>query len=72
MWSTKKRRRREHFDRQLTAAGQHEPIIRLVDTTIFTSATTAGERHSHRNPGRLGGHQFRIDGVLTQAIAADC
>jgi type IV pilus assembly protein PilB len=42
---------------RLTAQGDISPIIRPVDTTIFTALLQRAVRYSHRDPRRLGVHQ---------------
>src|SRR5690349_21444482 len=53
---------------KLTAAGDTSPIIRLVDTTIFTALQRrASDIHIETQDDSV--HiKFRIDGVLTQAM----
>src|SRR5216117_2757923 len=53
---------------KLTAQGNMSPIIRLVDTTIFTALQRrASDIHSETQDDSVG-IKFRIDGVLTQAM----
>src|SRR3954468_8443830 len=53
---------------KLTAAGDISPIIRLVDTTIFTALQRrASDIHIETQDDSVG-IKFRIDGVLTQAM----
>ncbi|HZQ26037.1 MAG TPA: GspE/PulE family protein [Terriglobales bacterium] len=53
---------------KLTAAGDTSPIIRLVDTTIFTALQRrASDIHIETRDDSVG-IKFRIDGVLTQAM----
>ncbi|HVO60017.1 MAG TPA: GspE/PulE family protein [Terriglobales bacterium] len=53
---------------KLTAAGDSSPIIRLVDTTIFTALQRrASDIHIETRDDSVG-IKFRIDGVLTQAM----
>jgi type IV pilus assembly protein PilB len=53
---------------KLTAAGDISPIIRLVDTTIFTALQRrASDIHIETGDDSVG-IKFRIDGVLTQAM----
>ena len=53
---------------RLTAQGDISPIIRLVDTTIFTALQRrASDIHIETRDDSVG-IKFRIDGVLTQAM----
>jgi type II secretory ATPase GspE/PulE/Tfp pilus assembly ATPase PilB-like protein len=53
---------------KLTAHGDMSPIIRLVDTTIFTALQRrASDIHIETRDDSVG-IKFRIDGVLTQAM----
>jgi type IV pilus assembly protein PilB len=53
---------------KLTAGGDTSPIIRLVDTTIFTALQRrASDIHIETHDDSVG-IKFRIDGVLTQAM----
>src|ERR1700752_561587 len=53
---------------RLTAQGDTSPIIRLVDTTIFTALQRrASDIHIETQDDSVG-IKFRIDGVLTQAM----
>ncbi len=53
---------------KLTAAGDSSPIIRLVDTTIFTALQRrASDIHIETRDDSVV-IKFRIDGVLTQAM----
>src|SRR5271163_1293347 len=53
---------------KLTAAGDSSPIIRLVDTTIFTALQRrASDIHIETRDDSVS-IKFRIDGVLTQAM----
>jgi type IV pilus assembly protein PilB len=53
---------------KLTAQGDMSPIIRLVDTTIFTALQRrASDIHIETGDDSVG-IKFRIDGVLTQAM----
>jgi type II secretory ATPase GspE/PulE/Tfp pilus assembly ATPase PilB-like protein len=53
---------------KLTAGGDTSPIIRLVDTTIFTALQRrASDIHIETQDDSVG-IKFRIDGVLTQAM----
>ena len=53
---------------KLTAAGDISPIIRLVDTTIFTALQRrASDIHVETRDDSVS-IKFRIDGVLTQAM----
>src|SRR5881628_2419241 len=53
---------------RLTAQGDMSPIIRLVDTTIFTALQRrASDIHIETRDDSVG-IKFRIDGVLTQAM----
>ncbi len=53
---------------KLTASGDTSPIIRLVDTTIFTALQRrASDIHIETRDDSVG-IKFRIDGVLTQAM----
>src|SRR5436309_4236674 len=53
---------------RLTAQGDMSPIIRLVDTTIFTALQRrASDIHIETQDDSVG-IKFRIDGVLTQAM----
>jgi type IV pilus assembly protein PilB len=53
---------------KLTAAADTSPIIRLVDTTIFTALQRrASDIHIETQDDSVG-IKFRIDGVLTQAM----
>ncbi|MGB6330514.1 MAG: pilus assembly protein PilB, partial [Candidatus Sulfotelmatobacter sp.] len=53
---------------KLTAAGDTSPIIRLVDTTIFTALQRrASDIHIETRDDSVV-IKFRIDGVLTQAM----
>src|ERR1700751_887984 len=53
---------------KLTAAGDTSPIIRLVDTTIFTAPQRrASDIHIETRDDSVV-IKFRIDGVLTQAM----
>src|SRR5271163_1800704 len=53
---------------KLTAAGDTSPIIRLVDTTIFTALQRrASDIHIETRDDSVQ-IKFRIDGVLTQAM----
>src|SRR3989440_1024275 len=53
---------------KLTATGDTSPIIRLVDTTIFTALQRrASDIHIETRDDSVG-IKFRIDGVLTQAM----
>src|SRR5438105_13820186 len=53
---------------KLTAGGDTSPIIRLVDTTIFTALQRrASDIHIETRDDSVG-IKFRIDGVLTQAM----
>src|SRR5215831_13698755 len=53
---------------KLTAAGDISPIIRLVDTTIFTALQRrASDIHIETRDDSVA-IKFRIDGVLTQAM----
>src|SRR4051812_39155105 len=53
---------------KLTAAGDISPIIRLVDTTIFTALQRrASDIHIETGDSSVG-IKFRIDGVLTLAM----
>jgi len=53
---------------KLTAQGDMSPIIRLVDTTIFTALQRrASDIHIETQDDSVG-IKFRIDGVLTQAM----
>src|ERR1700674_5824994 len=53
---------------KLTAAGDTSPIIRLVDTTIFTALQRrASDIHIETRDDSVA-IKFRIDGVLTQAM----
>jgi len=53
---------------KLTAAGDISPIIRLVDTTIFTALQRrASDIHIETGDDSVA-IKFRIDGVLTQAM----
>ncbi len=55
---------------KLTADDDISPIIRLVDTTIFTRAGAAGFGYSPGDFRRLSLLvKYRIDGVLQQAMA---
>src|ERR1700716_4024751 len=54
---------------KLTATGDTSPIIRLVDTTIFTALQRrASDIHIETRDDSVG-IKFRLDGVLTQAMA---
>jgi len=54
---------------RLTAQGDISPIIRLVDTTIFTALQRrASDIHIETQDDSVN-IKFRIDGVLTQAMA---
>ncbi len=54
---------------KLTAAGDTSPIIRLVDTTIFTALQRrASDIHIETRDDCVA-IKFRIDGVLTQAMS---
>jgi len=54
---------------KLTAAGDTSPIIRLVDTTIFTALQRrASDIHIETRDDSVA-IKFRIDGVLTQAMS---
>ena len=57
---------------RLTSEDDISPIIRLVDTTIFTALLNAAPRISTWRPSttRLL-VKYRIDGVLQQAMAPD-
>jgi hypothetical protein len=46
----------EHHYRQVTAQGDMSPIIRLVDTTIFTALQRRARTSMHR-PARFSGDQ---------------
>src|SRR5438477_9499787 len=53
---------------KLTAQGDMSPIIRLMDTTIFTALQRrASDIHIETQDDSVG-IKFRIDGVLTQAM----
>src|SRR5262249_12846072 len=53
---------------KLTAGGDISPIIRLVDTTIFTALQRrASDIHIETRDDSVS-IKFRIDGVLTQAM----
>src|SRR5947209_2647148 len=53
---------------KLTASGDSSPIIRLVDTTIFTALQRrASDIHIETRDDSVA-IKFRIDGVLTQAM----
>jgi type II secretory ATPase GspE/PulE/Tfp pilus assembly ATPase PilB-like protein len=53
---------------KLTAQGDHSPIIRLVDTTIFTALQRrASDIHIETRDDSVA-IKFRIDGVLSQAM----
>src|SRR5580700_985857 len=53
---------------KLTHTGDHSPIIRLVDTTIFTALQRrASDIHIETRDDSVA-IKFRIDGVLTQAM----
>ncbi len=53
---------------RLTQAGDHSPIIRLVDTTIFTALQRrASDIHIETRDDSVA-IKFRIDGVLSQAM----
>ena len=53
---------------KLTQAGDHSPIIRLVDTTIFTALQRrASDIHIETRDDSVA-IKFRIDGVLSQAM----
>src|SRR5207237_8108142 len=53
---------------KLTAGGDTSPIIRLVDTTIFTALQRrASDIHIETRDDSVS-IKFRIDGVLTQAM----
>src|SRR6516165_4685870 len=55
---------------KLTAGGDTSPIIRLVDTTIFTALQRrASDIHIETRDDSVG-IKFRIDGVLSQAMPA--
>src|SRR4051794_7079257 len=56
------------IDKLTTATGDMSPIIRLVDTTIFTALQRrAGDIHIETGDSSVG-IKFRIDGVLTLAM----
>src|SRR3977135_1113223 len=56
------------IDKLTTATGDMSPIIRLVDTTIFTALQRrASDIHIETGDSSVG-IKFRIDGVLTQAM----
>src|SRR6266481_4409693 len=56
------------IDKLTTATGDMSPIIRLVDTTIFTALQRrASDIHIETRDDSVG-IKFRIDGVLTQAM----
>jgi type IV pilus assembly protein PilB len=56
------------IDKLTAAAGDLSPIIRLVDTTIFTALQRrASDIHIETRDDSVG-IKFRIDGVLTQAM----
>src|SRR5437773_19077 len=56
------------IDKLTTATGDMSPIIRLVDTTIFTALQRrASDIHIETQDDSVG-IKFRIDGVLTQAM----
>ena len=56
------------IDKLTAAAGDISPIIRLVDTTIFTALQRrASDIHIETRDDSVG-IKFRIDGVLTQAM----
>ena len=62
------RRRRDSSIDKLTATGDTSPIIRLVDTTIFTALQRrASDIHIETRDDSVV-IKFRIDGVLTQAM----
>jgi len=53
---------------KLTQSGDHSPIIRLVDTTIFTALQRrASDIHIETRDDSVA-IKFRIDGVLSQAM----
>ncbi len=57
---------------RLTGEGDISPIIRLVDTTIFTALERrASDIHLETQDDSLL-VKYRIDGVLQQAMVADC
>src|SRR6202161_761024 len=53
---------------KLTAAGDTSPIIRLVDTTIFTALQRRASDIHIVTPDESVAIKFAIDGVLTQAM----
>src|SRR5246500_935853 len=53
---------------KLTATGDTSPIIRLVDTTIFTALQRRASDIYIETQDDSVGIKFRIDGVLTQAM----
>src|SRR6202795_4344209 len=53
---------------RLTAQGDISPIIRLVDTTIFTALQRRASDIHIETRDDSGAIKFRIDGVLTQAM----
>src|SRR5207247_10951786 len=56
------------IDKLTAATGDISPIIRLVDTTIFTALQRrASDIHVETHDDSVG-IKFRIDGVLTQAM----
>jgi len=56
------------IDKLTTATGDMSPIIRLVDTTIFTALQRrASDIHIETGDSSVG-IKFRIDGVLTHAM----
>src|SRR5580765_6093568 len=56
------------IDRLTQQGGDHSPIIRLVDTTIFTALQRrASDIHIETRDDSVA-IKFRIDGVLTQAM----
>jgi type IV pilus assembly protein PilB len=56
------------IDKLTTQSGDHSPIIRLVDTTIFTALQRrASDIHIETRDDSVA-IKFRIDGVLSQAM----
>src|SRR5438094_5154605 len=56
------------IDKLTAATGDISPIIRLVDTTIFTALQRRGSDIHVETHDDSVGIKFRIDGVLTQAM----
>jgi len=64
-------REEEGGDERLTVerlTSDISPMIRLVDSTIFTAIPAPRVGHPHRDPGRLGRREVPIDGVLQAAM----